>query len=232
MQIKSFFAGTIVGIAITVSAVMLLDQSDSKLDSAQSQAAIDSAAEAIEYDQTAPQTVVPRTVSATPDAGDVGVAIQEIDGGLSDTRGDSLQSIGPASNGLDRITVTDSHRQLIDQSTSTDPELTSSGNNHSELENEPLDHEWSYFMEQSIGQFLAGHPEIGYFDIAGIACRSTTCEIQSFGVDENAGPRWGLIIHDLRNQPWNDFGQTGASSGTIDGRLVILTHLYRLSEEE
>lgn len=87
-------------------------------------------------------------------------------------------------------------------------------------------------MEQSIGQYLASHPESIHFDVAGIECRSTICEIQSFGVDENAGPRWGIIVHDLRNQPWNDFGQFGSSSSTIDGRLVILTHLRRVNEED
>ncbi len=232
MQTKSFFAGTVVGIAITISAVMLLNKSDPKNDRAQSPAKIEPGVSLIDHDQIALKTVAPGPDSSVPSAEDTSVAIKETNERILDTGGGNLAPIDSVSFGLDPITVTDPHRQLIDQSTSADPEMTSRGSAHNELEKEPRDDAWSYFMEQSIGQYLASHPESIYFEIAGISCRSTTCEIQSFGVDENAGPRWGLIVHDLRNQPWNDFVQTGSSSDTIDGRLVILTHLHRLSEEE
>lgn len=135
-----------------------------------------------------------------------------------------------APNRQDPAPTGQSHRQLLDQYQDADPRESAPSNSRRELENDPKDYEWSYFMEQAIGLFLASHSEIGYFDITGIECRTRICEIQSFGADESAVPRWGLVVHDLKNQPWNDFVRTGSSSSTIDGRLVILTHLRRPEE--
>lgn len=228
MQLKSFIAGTIVGIALTVFAVLLLDQSEANLDSMSRQVAADSDVETTAIDQTASRTAIPQAVSVARDTSEVVAANHEFDERATDISDDSLAPAGLASGPMNQIPVTDFHRQLIENTSGPDPESSGPGSDHRKLEDERRDHDWSYFMEQSIGLFLGSHSEIAHFDIARIECRTTMCEIQSFGVDENAGPRWGLIIHDLRNQPWSDFGQTGSSSSTIDGRLVIITHLRRV----
>ena len=75
------------------------------------------------------------------------------------------------------VPATAQHSALLDEYADVVPEATAPSNSRRDLEAEPRDYEWSYFMEQSIGQYLATHPESIYFDVAGIECRSTICEI-------------------------------------------------------
>lgn len=233
MELKSFIAGAIAGVVISVSVVRLMGHSDPRTDTATTNEAVGNISpEAVGNSAEDSLVPVPQATSPAEDVGDIDSVVEGIEERGRNTGNDIVQPDIQTSDRLSQVPTGKPHNQLLDQYADAGPDATAPSNNRRELENDPRDYEWSYFMEQSIGQYLASHPEIMYFDIAGIECRSTICEIQSFGVDENAGPRWGLIVHDLRNQPWNDFGQTGSSSSTIDGRLVIITHLRRQTEEE
>jgi hypothetical protein len=102
---------------------------------------------------------------------------------------------------------------------------------HTELENEPEDAGWSYFMEQALSQFLSQHPNAGLFNIFNIECRTTICEIQALGYNDSTAPDWSRIMYDLQQQPWYDFGQVGTSQNDYQGQLAIVTHLRRTSGE-
>lgn len=229
MHPRSFIAGAVVGAVLTALLIQAIEP-----------AAVDNVATLAESDQK-----VSVSVSEAPDQtrqAAISEGLREEATGrapinepapeAAQAQDPVLPTQSPVSSRSTPVPATEQHRALLDEYADADPEATAPSNNRRELEAEPRDHEWSYFMEQSIGQYLAGHPESIYFDVAGIECRSSICEIQSFGVDENAGPRWGIVVHDLRNQPWNDFGQSGSSTSTIDGRLVILTHLRRGVERD
>ena len=96
-----------------------------------------------------------------------------------------------------------------------------------ELEVEPKDDDWAYYMEQAILQFLTNHPAMAQFDISYIDCRTTKCTIQVIGYDESTGPTWQRILYDMRQQPWREFDQWGTSTDINDGRPVITTGLRR-----
>lgn len=228
MQRSSFVAGMVVGIALTVSSMWLLRQpTQHATDSSVNLPDIATTAGTLAESYIEEQVPLQGRSTTTQDAPGMDPALG------SDSAENVIHDI-PNDPGTVQATVRQNqiptpepHQRLLDQYADTEPGTTSPTNRRSDLEDEPRDHEWSYFMEQSISQYLATHPEVIYFEIHGVECRSTICEIQSIAVDENAWPRWGLILHDLRNQPWNDFGQTGSSSSNIDGRLVIMTHLRR-----
>jgi hypothetical protein len=57
-----------------------------------------------------------------------------------------------------------------------------------ELELEPKDGSWGYYMEQTLLQFLGSHPSISQFDISRIECRTTRCQVEVIGYDESTAP--------------------------------------------
>jgi hypothetical protein len=89
-----------------------------------------------------------------------------------------------------------------------------------ERDREPKDPGWSHYMEQTLGQYLAGHSRAAQFDFTSIDCRTTFCEIRAAPADESASPAWAQIMYDVRHQPWSDFGNSGSDEGTRDGRLM------------
>ena len=99
-----------------------------------------------------------------------------------------------------------------------------------ELELEPKDDSWAYYMEQTLLQFLSAHPTIDQFDISSIECRTTKCQIEVFGFDESTVPVWQQVMYDIRQQPWSEFGQYGSSAGNIEGRLTIVGTFHRESK--
>jgi len=101
-----------------------------------------------------------------------------------------------------------------------------------ELELEPKDDSWAYYMEQTLLQFLSEHSSIAQFDISSIECRTTKCVIEVIGYDESTVPVWHQVMYDIRQQPWNEFGQYGISSGIVDGRLTIVGTLQRVTKED
>ena len=98
---------------------------------------------------------------------------------------------------------------------------------HAEIEAEPKDDNWSYFMEQSLMLFVSQHRNSELFSIFNIECRTTLCEIQVIGYNESTSPDWQRILFDLHQQPWYDFGQVGTSNSEYQGQLAIVTHLTR-----
>jgi hypothetical protein len=91
---------------------------------------------------------------------------------------------------------------------------------------EPKNISWAYDREFAINQFLSNHPAAAEFEIPYAECRTTHCQIKAIGVDESTGPTWQRIAFDMTKQPWYDFVQHGSSSGTVDGRHVIITDLF------
>ena len=99
-----------------------------------------------------------------------------------------------------------------------------------ELQSEPRDDSWSYYIEQAISQFLGGYPTIGEFDINHIECRATRCQIQVTGFDGSTWATWSRIMYDMNQQPWAEFYESASESYDTDGRFVILQRLRRETE--
>lgn len=99
-----------------------------------------------------------------------------------------------------------------------------------ELQSEPRDDAWSYYIEQAISQFLGGYPTIGEFDINHIECRATRCQIQVTGFDGSTWATWSRIMYDMNQQPWAEFYESASESYDTDGRFVILQRLRRETE--
>jgi len=125
------------------------------------------------------------------------------------------------------VPITETHKMLLPNKGIPDKHSGNVADVHAALEAEPKDDGWAYYMEQTLQQFLASHPDIVNFEISNIECRTTICELQVVGFDESTNPVWSQIMYDMRHQPWSEFGQTGNSSSTVDGRLAIITHLHR-----
>jgi hypothetical protein len=105
-------------------------------------------------------------------------------------------------------------------------------NQWQELELEPKDDSWGYYMEQTLLQFLGSHPSIAQFDISRVECRTTKCQVEVIGYDESTAPVWEQVMYDMRQQPWSEFGQYGSSSGTIGSSFVIVGTLWRVPKQE
>ena len=103
---------------------------------------------------------------------------------------------------------------------------------HAELEAEPEDDSWSYFMEQSITIFLSQHRNADLFSVFSIECRTTLCEIQVIGFDQSTSPDWQRVLFDLTQQPWYDFGMVGTSIDDFQGQLAIVTYLTRRPSDD
>lgn len=93
---------------------------------------------------------------------------------------------------------------------------------------EPRDPSWSYYMEQTLRQYLASHARAAQFDFTSVDCRTTFCEVRAFGFDESTEPVWVQVMYDVKQQPWSEFGQYGTASGREGGRLVLIGTFHRL----
>ena len=124
------------------------------------------------------------------------------------------------------VSVSDAHKDMLARADGGGQTAT-----HEELEAQPEDDSWSYFMEQALAEFIGGHPNADKFVIFNIECRTTLCEIQAVGYDGSTSPDWSRILYDLRSQPWQDFEQVGSSSTSYQGQLAIVTHLRRRGAE-
>lgn len=96
-----------------------------------------------------------------------------------------------------------------------------------ELEQEPKDDSWAYYMEQTLLQYLASHASSAMFDVSRIECRTTVCQLEVVGYDASTEPVWQQVMYDVRQQPWSDFGAYATSNANIDGRFVLLGTLRR-----
>ncbi len=158
--------------------------------------------------------------------------------GLPVAKEERTADSSPTMQSTDRVTsskqsearqtpATEAHDQPIADSDIPDRSSGLLAGRRTELEVEPKDDGWAYYMEQAILQFLTSHPAITQFDISYIDCRTTVCNIQVIGYDESTGPTWHRIIYDLRQQPWSEFEMWGSSVFIEDGRPVTRTRLHR-----
>jgi hypothetical protein len=95
-------------------------------------------------------------------------------------------------------------------------------NQWQEIELEPKDDGWAYYMEQTLVQFLGGHASAAKFDISRIECKTTMCQLEVVGYDSSTEPVWRQVMYDIRHQPWSEFAHYGTSSGNVDGNFVLL----------
>jgi hypothetical protein len=97
---------------------------------------------------------------------------------------------------------------------------------HSELEREPRDDSWSYYMEQMLSSYFAARaPQVGV-EIVGIACRTTACEVQAIDTSEMPAALSGLLGAATR-ESWWEFTTMNASSSTHQGRSIAIVFLNR-----
>jgi hypothetical protein len=97
---------------------------------------------------------------------------------------------------------------------------------HSELEREPRDDSWSYYMEQMLSSYFAARaPQVGV-EIVGIACRTTACEVQAIDTSEMPAALSGLLGAATR-ESWWEFTTMNASSSTHEGRSIAIVFLNR-----
>ncbi len=144
--------------------------------------------------------------------------------------------VAPTASNNTQEPATEVDQETIDPQTSSDtsvdPVAPWPANLRAELQLEPKDDSWAYYMEQTLLHFLSGHSSIEQFDISNIECRTTKCQIEVFGYDKSTVPVWRQVMYDIGQQPWSEFGQYGSSSGTVNGRLTIVGTLHRKTESE
>ena len=141
--------------------------------------------------------------------------------------GDSVTGIAVSSESLlptQPIPISDAHAEMLQ---SSGGKTGGRASKHAEIEAEPNDDNWSYFMEQSVTIFLSQHQNAELFSVFNIECRTTLCEIQVIGFDQSTSPDWHRILFDLGQQSWYDFGEVGTSYSEYQGQLAIVTHLTR-----
>lgn len=136
----------------------------------------------------------------------------------------SLRPTNPKPASYRPIPVTEHHAKLL-QGNTREPGI---GWQHEQLEFEEEDVSWAYEMELRIREFLNAHPSAALFQVPSIECRTTRCQIQALGYDSAAVGHWGLMMDQMREQPWFNFFGTGSSSSNIDGGgHAIVTFLER-----
>jgi hypothetical protein len=96
---------------------------------------------------------------------------------------------------------------------------------------ETKDLAWSHNTEQALRQFFAAHKSAASFDFTLVDCRTTFCEVEAVGPNEDAWPTWGQITYDVSKQPWSEFGTNGSSYESRNGRTVFVMTLFRSSHE-
>ena len=96
-----------------------------------------------------------------------------------------------------------------------------------ELDAEPRDDSWAYYMEETLTQFLARHPGIVEFDVSYVECRTSYCQLQVIGFDASTEPTWSRIMYDLRQALPEQTAAWGTSSYDLEGRHAIVTTLSR-----
>ena len=235
-MLKTFCAGALTGAAITGAALFAVSIETNKGNKVESH--ILSGDSPIQHSgppttlSTTPLTNIPSRDTATDQVAQ-GAELPSPTGDEQNTVETTDQSTGSGRlDGPDPISVSPLHDRMLGQDRQPDVSSGKPGDLHAALEAESEDYAWSHFTEQALRHFLGAHAEIIYFDVINIECRTSLCEIQAFGVDNSTVPRWAKILHDLRNQPWSEFGQVGTSSSTVDGREVLITYLHRSSKSD
>lgn len=134
---------------------------------------------------------------------------------VESTREDSLDAANP-------IPLHDALRKTL----ATQPDGNRSLQKHAALERESRDDSWSYYMEQTLGNYLGVRaPQVGV-EIIHVACRSTTCEVQAFDAGEMSQGITRLMSAATK-EPWWEFTSMDARSATHEGRTVAIVFLSR-----
>ena len=107
------------------------------------------------------------------------------------------------------------------------PQMGGSSMKHAMMIAEGRDVEWAEAIEPRIENAVSNRPEADKFELLGIECGTSICEIQVIGIDYESLASWDRVESHIKNQTWNDFNQMGYSSWPVDGRLVILSHWFR-----
>jgi len=114
-----------------------------------------------------------------------------------------------------------------DTSTESRPAESTTDIAKARRQKEAKDLAWSYNTEQALRQFFASHQSSAKFDFTLVDCRTTFCEIEAVGSEEEQWPTWQQIMQDASKQPWSEFGPSGTSYGLKNGRPLYVATLYR-----
>jgi hypothetical protein len=107
------------------------------------------------------------------------------------------------------------------------PDRTTALRQHANLSMQPVDVNWANYMEQMLHSYFFRHgPQVGV-EVANIACRTTTCEIQAFS---NTDARvFSDLLTAANKETWWDFTSTQVRSGPYQNREGIFAFLERPS---
>mgnify|MGYP003677918780 CR=1 FL=1 len=130
--------------------------------------------------------------------------------------------VGLATNNRNDIPISEAHKEIL-----KNVDGSNKVSMRSELESESSDPDWSYFLGQSLAQFVGRHAKASLFSIQAINCRTTICEIQLIGYDESTASSWSEILFDMKSEPWYEFYQVGTYSDHYQGQWAMVTHLKR-----
>lgn len=227
MDIKSFLAGALCGAAALCVVLWLLRDDVGQM------------ATETDTNRKSPGPTVATTVADRPDRDskksaenhsretnrDVRYPEAPVQAEPPDVPIDAITS-NPSSRDNPPVPLSDVHKKLLADQGKRARSPGGIPDSHAALEAEPKDDSWAYYMEQTLLQHLAGTPGIEQFEISNIECRATMCEIQAIGFDESTGLVWAQILQSMRNQPWYEFVQTGSSSGSVGGRLAIISIMH------
>lgn len=101
-----------------------------------------------------------------------------------------------------------------------------------EIDLEPKEESWAYYMEQALSQYLGSHPAAAQFDVSRLECRTTMCQVEVVGYDASTEPVWQQVMYDIRHQSWSEFARYGSSSGDVDGHFVLIGTFWRVPTEQ
>jgi hypothetical protein len=99
---------------------------------------------------------------------------------------------------------------------------------HRRLEREPTDLSWSSYIEPLLAEYLANIDGADAIDIAGIACRTSLCEVQIISSDDSALINLMANLPEFQQQSWHDLTSAGMNGNEIeDGASGLVWILQR-----
>jgi len=128
-----------------------------------------------------------------------------------------------ASQQNERPTPDDMRHDIFDKNMAIFNGLTLK-QHHEEFEKEPIDEKWSNEMEGRLMNFFASTHEAAQFNIDGITCRTTQCEILldvNGGTNPFTSQQLSSLIATMKEKPWWDFSSLYTSEGQ-DATFIVL----------
>lgn len=133
----------------------------------------------------------------------------------------------PAVPAMEAVALSQEHRTLLQGIAAASAHPETIADLHQRLEREGRDPAWSTEVEQNLRQYLAQHAGSPDFDIVGVQCRRTLCEIQAFGYAAQANDKWNAIMGHMGEQPWWSFMGMSTTISSVNGKSVLMTVLTR-----